>query len=99
MQAVSSKYKMEELTIPMFQKMVGEKLEEVNDDEIYMSDESEDDDDVDVDECCICTEPLHQDLVNIAPCQHQFHQLCINDWLNKNMTCPKCRADVEIKSY
>ena len=95
-QQVSSSFKLQRLTIPEFQDMVEQKLKDENDEaEIYMSDDDDDSSsESDTEECCICTELLTQDLRSLDPCQHVFHELCIKDWLNKNMTCPKCRADV-----
>lgn len=46
-------------------------------------------------ECPICTEDiLLRDLAKLDPCNHEFHQECINQWLEDHSTCPNCRADV-----
>ena len=102
--AVSDTIKLEELTIPIFRKMISDKLfkvEQISDNEIYMSDDEDDEDGddeasnkSDTDECLICTELLKDDVVNLEPCGHIFHHLCIKEWLNKDLTCPKCRAVV-----
>jgi hypothetical protein len=54
------------------------------------------------DDCGICTKPLSSagmPVVKLDPCDHKFHQKCINDWikeLNKTErehTCPICRGE------
>ena len=89
---VFSEQKLEELDITMLKKMIQDKLEE---NEIFMSDE----DDGSEEECLICTEPLVTGLRTLTPCRHVFHEACITKWLNKDLTCPKCRATVEINKY
>ncbi|RAL12850.1 uncharacterized protein BO97DRAFT_47016 [Aspergillus homomorphus CBS 101889] len=50
-------------------------------------------------ECIICLEDLES--VNVKsyrqlPCQHFFHQPCIDDWLKRpNPSCPLCRRTFE----
>ena len=88
---VSSKIKLEELTIPIFKRMIQDKLDEADENEIFMSDEE----DVLEDECPICTELLRDELHTLVSCSHVFHDACIKKWLKKDLTCPKCRAIVE----
>ncbi|OQR92323.1 hypothetical protein ACHHYP_03832 [Achlya hypogyna] len=47
------------------------------------------------DECPICLgdfDPTEDDLVLELTCGHAFHESCLVHWLDKNMTCPMCRA-------
>ncbi|XP_060075034.1 uncharacterized protein LOC132554741 [Ylistrum balloti] len=37
---------------------------------------------------CVCEE---KEILSCLPCQHLFHQLCIQAWLIKCGTCPVCR--------
>ncbi|XP_069102592.1 uncharacterized protein [Argopecten irradians] len=37
---------------------------------------------------CVCEE---KEILSCLPCQHLFHQLCIQAWLIKSGTCPVCR--------
>ena len=32
--------------------------------------------------------------VSILNCGHFFHDNCLNEWLNRQMNCPECRAIV-----
>ncbi|XP_006818510.1 uncharacterized protein LOC102805732 [Saccoglossus kowalevskii] len=42
--------------------------------------------------CAICQcEYKIDDTVNKLPCDHLFHPICINAWLQKSGTCPVCR--------
>ncbi|XP_050217916.1 uncharacterized protein LOC126668783 [Mercurialis annua] len=51
---------------------------------------SEEDDDV----CPICLEKFEdENECVVLPCSHMFHELCLQNWLNKNTLCPICRAD------
>ncbi len=40
--------------------------------------------------CSICIRSL-KDNIKKLNCGHEFHQNCIQQWLNKNNTCPICR--------
>jgi len=58
-----------------------------------------DDDDEEEEEgeenCTICMQEFADgDSVRGLPCNHQFHQLCIDQWLNSNKTCPVCKEAV-----
>merc|ERR1711892_185539 len=77
------------ITIPHFQRLVIEKIE-AEAEEVYNSD----DDEEEIEECLICTEFLEKDLKTLEPCEHIFHLLCIEQWLGKDPSCPKCRAIV-----
>jgi hypothetical protein len=32
------------------------------------------------------------------PCEHKFHKICIEEWLKKGNTCPKCRESAQPSS-
>ncbi|XP_071905395.1 NEP1-interacting protein 1-like isoform X2 [Coffea arabica] len=46
--------------------------------------------------CAIClTDFKNGDCARMLPnCGHSFHVNCIDEWLNRNGTCPVCRRDV-----
>lgn len=42
--------------------------------------------------CAICLADLDtEDLVRDLPCNHMFHQACIDTWFTRNYKCPTCR--------
>lgn len=43
-------------------------------------------------ECAICLGDCITKTIHLTPCNHEFHHDCITKWLNKNSTCPLCRA-------
>ncbi|GBM10141.1 hypothetical protein AVEN_90140-1 [Araneus ventricosus] len=44
-------------------------------------------------ECPICLgTSSRQDQIKRLRCSHEFHQSCIDLWLNNNRNCPLCRA-------
>ena len=46
-------------------------------------------------ECPICFDNITlKDKIYKIPCEHKFHIICINSWLDDNNTCPLCRANV-----
>lgn len=48
--------------------------------------------------CCICLEEFEMDQkVRVMPCQHKFHQRCIDTWLAKEARCPLCKGEVVAK--
>lgn len=45
--------------------------------------------------CSICFEDFqNDDSVRILPCEHYYHDNCINEWFQKSGTCPICRFDL-----
>jgi len=87
----------EDLTIPEFQKIVVEKLQQEQEKikDIYISDESASDEE---DECHICLASLDEELEVLEGCGHIFHVSCISSWVARKesekicASCPKCRA-------
>ncbi|KAI7886625.1 hypothetical protein K492DRAFT_203151 [Lichtheimia hyalospora FSU 10163] len=46
-------------------------------------------------ECSICQDIFGTELHLIRlPCQHEYHAICIEQWLLRNATCPICRSQV-----
>ena len=43
---------------------------------------------------CLCDINLFDNEVSILNCGHFFHANCLNDWFQKQMNCPECRAIV-----
>jgi E3 ubiquitin-protein ligase RLIM len=42
--------------------------------------------------CSICQCSYEStDKIRILSCQHNFHQFCVDKWLDENTTCPICR--------
>lgn len=48
-------------------------------------------------ECSICTEGMlgHSPITFCGDCGQNFHTKCIQDWLDREETCPLCRLDWE----
>ena len=44
------------------------------------------------DTCAICIEPYspEENVSEIQPCGHMFHEGCIDDWMKKSVSCPLC---------
>ena len=51
----------------------------------------------DQEECHMCLEPLYggPEVEALNPCKHVFHAPCIRPWLQKDPSCPKCRAEIK----
>lgn len=41
--------------------------------------------------CAICTDKIEEN-PHMTSCCHLFHKKCVEPWLQKNHTCPVCRA-------
>ncbi|XP_015435022.1 PREDICTED: RING finger protein 11-like [Dufourea novaeangliae] len=54
-------------------------------------------------ECVICMMELQVgEEVRYLPCMHTYHALCIDDWLQRSLTCPSCMEPLDaalISSY
>lgn len=55
--------------------------------------------------CSICLDQIVFDINNknakptkFLPCCHFFHKICINEWLDKSITCPECRIPIFIQN-
>lgn len=47
-------------------------------------------------ECIICMEEFENgEKIRYLPCMHYYHQNCIDDWLMRSFTCPRCMAAVD----
>ena len=48
-----------------------------------------------VPQCSVCHELMQiGDYVRKLPCDHEFHQNCIDAWVLQHATCPNCRRHV-----
>lgn len=48
-------------------------------------------------ECTICMDEFKNgDHVRYLPCMHFYHQICIDDWLLRSFTCPRCMENVDV---
>lgn len=52
----------------------------------------EEGDDIEHAECSICCEALKVKPTVQLDCSHVFHKICVQTWLDRNQTCPHCRA-------
>lgn len=47
-------------------------------------------------ECCICMEVFSDcKAIKRTPCEHHFHEACLDEWLQRSKKCPLCRIDLE----
>ena len=44
-------------------------------------------------DCCICLEPLSNNIFTLQPCNHQIHDLCFDGF--QKLECPLCRCLIE----
>jgi len=47
--------------------------------------------------CSICLEALHDDVVKIVACRHEFHLVCVLAWFQSDAahsSCPNCRTEL-----
>ena len=45
-------------------------------------------------ECAICLRVIRFDEERRTACNHVFHTVCLETWLNRSPTCPLCRAQL-----
>ncbi|KAH3765964.1 hypothetical protein Pelo_2162 [Pelomyxa schiedti] len=46
-------------------------------------------------ECSICLDNIQSgQMTRVLPCEHTFHQKCIDKWLMQNRTCPVCKSSI-----
>lgn len=46
-------------------------------------------------ECFICSQNFQASYQSrTLQCKHKFHRVCLEQWLNKNKSCPLCRTPV-----
>lgn len=50
-------------------------------------------------ECSICYGKINKKDYYASKCNHTFHASCIGKWLERDNTCPLCRADLPQESY
>ncbi|KAL2893135.1 E3 ubiquitin-protein ligase ATL6 [Bienertia sinuspersici] len=52
-------------------------------------------------ECAVCINEFadHEILRLLPKCNHVFHPHCVDTWLASHVTCPVCRANLEIHPY
>ena len=48
--------------------------------------------------CAVCLDDLEGELTTTKCCMGQFHTACLDEWLERNQTCPKCTADPSVGS-
>mmetsp|Transcript_54356 Transcript_54356/g.62271 ORF Transcript_54356/g.62271 Transcript_54356/m.62271 type:complete len:510 (-) Transcript_54356:535-2064(-) len=50
-----------------------------------------------IDNCCsICLEDyVDESNLRVLGCQHAFHQVCIDNWFERNSKCPLCKRSIE----
>lgn len=49
-------------------------------------------------ECTICIASIKKgSIIRLLSCTHKFHYKCIDEWVDKNTTCPTCRKDIYVR--
>ncbi|KAF7671625.1 E3 ubiquitin-protein ligase [Astathelohania contejeani] len=47
--------------------------------------------------CSIClSDYTPQEKIKLLPCQHHFHQACIDEWFNVDDICPLCKKPINL---
>ena len=56
------------------------------------SDSEDGGDDLNLPQCSVCIGDFEEgEMLRQLPCQHVFHQSCIDPWMASHSTCPNCR--------
>lgn len=46
--------------------------------------------------CAVCMNPFERDeALRILPCEHEYHQACVDQWLRIKKDCPLCRTVID----
>jgi hypothetical protein len=50
--------------------------------------------------CAICQHDFadNDELLKLR-CHHQFHEVCLGPWLDRNTTCPLCKQDQNVYGH
>jgi len=49
--------------------------------------------------CSICLDIFNDDdILRKMPCNHYYHQTCIDEWFKNHNTCPICRQNIALKN-
>uniref|UniRef100_A0A8C4S6M2 RING-type domain-containing protein n=1 Tax=Erpetoichthys calabaricus TaxID=27687 RepID=A0A8C4S6M2_ERPCA len=49
--------------------------------------------------CRVCLAMFVEgEILRSLPCSHEFHAVCVDQWLSMNSTCPVCRGTVRPSS-
>ena len=35
-------------------------------------------------------------MIHSLPCQHLFHEQCLEEWVNRKNTCPVCKSSISV---
>ena len=55
---------------------------------------------IDLYRCPICRERFEDgEDTMLLPCRHRFHEDCVRQWLQENLTCPKCTRKFKLKAH
>ncbi|CAG5130006.1 unnamed protein product, partial [Candidula unifasciata] len=49
------------------------------------------------DSCAICLEGFKDgQILRVLPCDHEFHSVCVDPWLEGHGTCPLCKSHISV---
>ena len=46
--------------------------------------------------CPICLEGINEDALEVTECNHHFHHVCLQQWLERSNDCPLCRNPLQV---